>query len=206
VPARFLALGDSYTIGESVAPEGRWPVQLAALLRAEGVDIAEPEIIAQTGWTTDELDAAITTANPTGPFDLVTLLIGVNNQFRGRPVAEYREQFRGLLLRAVGLAGADPSRVLVLSIPDWGVTPFAAGRDRGRIADEIDTFNAANREETATANARYVETTAASRQAATDSSLTATDGLHPSARLYRAWAELALPAALEALRRNQHPS
>jgi lysophospholipase L1-like esterase len=193
-PARFLALGDSYTIGESVAARDRWPVQLAALLRAEGVDVAEPEIIAQTGWTTGELDAAITTANPTGSFDLVSLLIGVNNQYRGRPLEEYRAEFAALLGRSVGFAGDSASCVLVLAIPDWGVTPFAEGRDRARIAAEIDAFNAVSRELTERAGAHYVDTSLISRKAASDSSLIAGDGLHPSAKLYRAWAELALAA------------
>ncbi|WP_282298557.1 GDSL-type esterase/lipase family protein, partial [Stenotrophomonas sp. PS02289] len=123
---RYLALGDSYTIGEGVAEQGRWPVQLSAALRAAGVDIADPQIIATTGWTTDELDAGIDAAAPQGPFDLVTLLIGVNNQYRGRSVDEYRTQFSALLQRALGFAGQRAQRVLVLAIPDWGVTPFAA--------------------------------------------------------------------------------
>lgn len=198
--ARFLALGDSYTIGEKVPAEERWPVQLAALLRGRGIDIGEPEIIARTGWTTDELDAAITAANPTGPYALVSLLIGVNNQYRGRDAEQYRNQFKGLLQRAIGFAGGKAGRVVILSIPDWGVTPFAASRDREKIAREIDQFNAINREETLRAGARYVDVTPVSRRASEDLSLNASDGLHPSGSMYRAWAELALPAALEALR------
>src|SRR5688572_4092780 len=137
---RFLAVGDSYTIGEAVAPADRWPEQLAALLRARGIDVDEIEIVATTGWTTDELDAGIDRAGPRGSFDLVSLLIGVNNQYRGLPLDEYRDQFRRLLDRAIDFVGGERSRVLVLSIPDWGVTPFAAGRERARIADEIDAF------------------------------------------------------------------
>ena len=136
---RYLALGDSYTIGEGVAPEGRWPEQLVARLRSKGVSIREPEIIAQTGWTTDELSAAITARNPHGPYALVSLLIGVNNQYRGRSVQEYRTQFLSLLHAAISLAGRDTGRVIVLSIPDWGVTPFAEGRDRAAIAAAIDS-------------------------------------------------------------------
>jgi len=199
-PARFLALGDSYTIGESVQPVERWPVQLAALLRGRGIDIGEPEIIARTGWTTDELDAAITTADPKGPYQLVSLLIGVNNQYRGRDAEQYRNQFRGLLQRASAFAGGQASHVVVLSIPDWGVTPFAASRDRRKIAREIDQFNAINRQETLGAGARYVDVTPVSRRASEDPLLNASDGLHPSGSMYRSWAELALPAALEALR------
>ena len=197
--ARYLALGDSYTIGEGVAPTGRWPVQLAELLRARGMEIRSPEIIAQTGWTTDELAAAIDRASPRGPYSLVSLLIGVNNQYRGRSVEEYRREFRALLERAVTLAGGDAGRVLVLSIPDWGVTPFAAGRDRTRIAAEIDQFNAVNRAVTQEIGARYVDVTAVSRARGGEPAMVVSDGLHPSAQMYTEWAQLALPAALQAL-------
>jgi lysophospholipase L1-like esterase len=199
---RFLALGDSYTIGEAVAPEERWPVLLAALLRAEGLDVDEPVIIARTGWTTDELNAGIDQAAPEGTYDLVSLLIGVNNQYRRRSLDQYRQQFVGLLERAIAFAGGDASRVLVLSIPDWGVTPFAGGQDRQRIAGDIDRFNLANQEEAARLGARYIDVTPSSRQAASDRSLLASDGLHPSGRMYAQWAALALPAALEALQHS----
>jgi lysophospholipase L1-like esterase len=197
---RYLALGDSYTIGESVDPSERWPVQLAMQLRQRGVPLADPTIIAKTGWTTDELSAAIDQANPVGPYDLVSLLIGVNNQYRGRGADEYRLEFRELLRRAIEFAGDDASRVLVLSIPDWGATPFAGGRDRSRIAAEIDQFNAINREEAAIAGARYVDITSASRQE--DPTLVSADGLHPSGEMYSIWTELAVPAALAALGRG----
>ena len=198
---QFLALGDSYTIGESVAPEERWPVQLGALLRAEGLDVGGPTLIATTGWTTDELSAAIDRANPQGAFDLVSLLIGVNNQYRGRGQDEYREQFAALLQRAIGFAGGNPARVLVLSIPDWGVTPFATRleRDPAAVAADIDAFNAINRAETERPGAHYVDVTPFSREAAHDPSLLADDGLHPSGRMYAEWARLALPAARAAL-------
>ncbi|MBE0610802.1 MAG: SGNH/GDSL hydrolase family protein [Dehalococcoidia bacterium] len=196
--ARFLALGDSYTIGESVDAEERWPVQLAAMLRERGIDVAEPEIVATTGWTTDELASAIVEREPRGPYGLVSLLIGVNNQYRGQLLEEYRNQFYGLLEQAIAFAGDEPGRVLVLSIPDWGVTPFADGRDRDQIAREIDAFNAVNRDESASAGARYVDVTPISRMAASDRRLVAEDGLHPSGLTYRAWAELALPGALAA--------
>jgi lysophospholipase L1-like esterase len=195
---RILALGDSYTIGESVPVEERWPNQLARLLRAEGVAVADPQIIAKTGWTTDELNAAIDAAAPQGPYELVTLLIGVNNQYRGRSADEYRTQFAALLERAIGFAGGNAARVVVLSIPDWGVTPFAEGRDRGKVAGEIDRFNAINREETTRAGARYVDVTPTSR--GNDPALVADDKLHPSGKQYTAWARLALPEALSALR------
>jgi lysophospholipase L1-like esterase len=195
LPIRFLALGDSYTIGESVAPSDRWPNRLARALR-----IPEPQIIAKTGWTTDELSAAIDAADPKGPFDLVTLLIGVNNQYRGRSADEYRQQFAALLERAIGFAGGSAQRVVVVSIPDWGVTPYAAGRDRARIASEIDRFNAIGREETARAGARWVDITPISLRAAAEPTLIAPDGLHPSAAMYAEWVKLIEPVAAKAVR------
>ena len=194
VPIRFLALGDSYTIGESVAPADRWPNGLARALR-----IPEPQIIAKTGWTTDELSAAIDSANPRGPYRLVTLLIGVNNQYRGRDAEQYRRELTALLGRSVGFAGGDPRHVIVVSIPDWGVTPFAEGRDRSKIGREIDHFNAIAREETQRVNARYVDITPVSRDAATDRSLVAGDGLHPSAAMYARWVGLIEPEAARVL-------
>ncbi|WP_349263995.1 SGNH/GDSL hydrolase family protein [Longimicrobium sp.] len=196
---KFLALGDSYTIGEGVAAADRWPVQLAALLREQGQDFAEPQIIARTGWTTDELSDAIDAADPRGPYDLVSLLIGVNNQYRGRGTEEYRAEFAGLLQRAIGFAGGDASRVIVLSIPDWGATPFAEGRSRANIAAEIDVFNAINRQETERLGARYVDITPQSRTAGSNPAFLAPDGLHYSGLTYAEWARLALPAALEAV-------
>lgn len=196
---RFLALGDSYTIGESVSLAERWPVQLGVLLRAEGFDLDDPTLIATTGWTTDELWAGIDRANPQGPFDLVSLLIGVNNQYRGHSRDEYREQFVALLQRAIGFAGGDPARVLALSIPDWGVTPFAEGRDPAAIAADIDAFNALNREEAERLGAHYIDVTPISRKAADDPALVADDGLHPSGKMYAEWARLALPVARAAL-------
>lgn len=196
---RYLALGDSYTFGEGVLEAGRFPVQLAERLRADGVDVAIPEIVATTGWTTDELSGGIDAAGPVGPYDLVTLLIGVNNQYRGRPLDEYREQFRMLLQRALGFAAGERRHVIVISIPDWGVTPFAADRDRAAIAREIDAFNDVNREEADREGVRYVDITPVSRRAAAEPNLVADDGLHPSAAMYRLWVELLLPEAVAAL-------
>jgi lysophospholipase L1-like esterase len=192
---RFIALGDSYTIGEGVAPAERWPAQLVERLRSEGAEVEDPEIIATTGWTTDELWAGLDRASPSGDCAMVSLLIGVNNQYRGRSADDYRAEFRGLLDRAITLARKDPSRVMVLAIPDWGVTSFATGRDRAAIAREIDAFNAVNREETLGRGARYVDTTEVSRSARGDATLTAADGLHPSGRLYGRWTDVALPVA-----------
>jgi len=199
---RFLALGDSYTIGEGVDPALRWPVLLADALRAKGIDLAAPEIIAETGWTTDELDAAIDRADPQGPFGLVSLLIGVNDQYRKRSVEEYCVEFRGLLRRAVGLAGGATGRLLVLSIPDWGVTPFAAGDDRTpeQIGGEIDAYNAVAREEADAAGVPFIDITPLFRTRPLDAGLVVEDGLHPSGRVYAAWVERVLPVALDALR------
>jgi lysophospholipase L1-like esterase len=196
-PLPYLALGDSYTIGEGVAPEMRWPHQLAARLREEGVPLQDPTIVAVTGWTTDELamglDAAEAGGRVTGRYDLVSLLIGVNNQYRGRDLDEYRREFRALLARAVASSvGGDASRVVVLSIPDWGVTPFAEGRDRAQIARAIDAFNRVNREAAAGAGARYVDVTPCSR---TRGAQVVDDGLHPDGATYAAWTELVLPEA-----------
>jgi lysophospholipase L1-like esterase len=198
----ILALGDSYTIGESVGEGERWPVQLAVALREQGVPVAEPTIIARTGWTTGELEAAIQREDPQGRYELVSLLIGVNNQYRGLDVEEYRVQFRALLQRAIDLAGGETGRVIVLSIPDWGVTPFAASRDGDAIAGEIDRFNRVNRQETERLGARYVDVTGISRRAASDGTLIAEDGLHPSGKMYEAWVQLVLPEALAALGRG----
>jgi lysophospholipase L1-like esterase len=196
---RILALGDSYTIGEGVAPDERWPMQLAAMLRARGRQVATPAIVARTGWTTDELSAGIDDAHLAGPYALVTLSIGVNNQFRNRGLGEYRAQFRSLLARAVGFAAGRTERVIVLSIPDWGVTPFAEGRDRARIARGIDAFNTVNREEAARAGTRYVDVTTISRRAGGQPELVVGDNLHPSAAMYALWVRAMLPAVLAAL-------
>ena len=255
---RYLALGDSYTIGEGVAEDGRWPLQLARALRDAGIPLADPRIIATTGWTTDELSAAIDAmdagfvgaasvaaasaasssrniapaqelaaeaAPTTGPgaaptrrpessrlkplprravtaataqaCDFVSLLIGVNDQYRGRDLEDYRAGFAALLERAIGFAGGDPGRVLVLSIPDWGATRFGreSGRDTGAIARELDAYNAAAR---AACNARgvaFVDITAASRTHGAQPAMLADDGLHPSAAAYADWTRLALPVA-----------
>ena len=185
-PLSYLALGDSYTIGESVPEAARWPMQLAAALRARGVAIADPRIIATTGWTTDELAAAMDAAEPLGQWDRVSLLIGVNNQYRGRDVGDYAGQFQALLDRAIALAGGQPGRVLVLSIPDWGATPFgqASGRDPAQIARELDAYNATARAACATRGVRFVDITPASRAPGAG---VADDGLHPSPAQYTTW-------------------
>lgn len=194
---RYLALGDSYTIGEGVAPEARWPVVLAGALRARGIAIEPPRIIATSGWSTDELSAAIDAAESAGtlspPYALVSLGIGVNDQYRGRPLDAYAPAFRALLARAVAYAGGDARRVFVPSIPDWGTTPFAraAGRDREAIAERIDAYNAVAATLCAQACVRFVDVTALGRRADNVDLLVA-DGLHPSGPLYRQWVEAML--------------
>jgi lysophospholipase L1-like esterase len=199
--ARFLALGDSYTIGEGVAAAERWPAQLAQALRARGLTVAEPEIVARTGWTTDELAAAMDAHAFRPPYDLVTLLIGVNNQYRGRDLANYRAEFGALLERAIALAGGRAERVIVVSIPDWGVTRFGreSGRDRARIAHELDAYNAANAEIAAARHVHYVDVTALSRAGGDDPALLVADGLHPAAAMYARWTRAILPVAAEIL-------
>ena len=196
---RILALGDSYTVGEGVADAHRWPVRLADMLRDRGLNVGTPRIIARTGWTTDELSAAIDAANPDPDYDLVTLLIGVNNQYRGRGDEEYRAHFQTLVNRATAFARGKAARVIAVSIPDWGVTPFATGRDRPAIARAIDRFNAVSREETRRAGAYYADITPISRRALGDASLIAADGLHPSATMYAAWLDVIFPLALRIL-------
>jgi lysophospholipase L1-like esterase len=202
-PRHFLALGDSYTIGEDVAEEGRWPVQLAALLRADGIAVDPPTIVARTGWTTDELSAAMDDADLAREYDLVSLLVGVNNQYRGRPLDEYESQFAALLERAIELAGHRPGRVLVLSIPDWGVTPFGAksGRDVARIGAEIDAFNRAAAAICAGRGVAFIDITPISRDPGAQPGMIAADGLHPSAAQYALWAQRALPVAKALLAR-----
>lgn len=196
----YLALGDSYTIGEGVDASARWPAQLADLLRQAGIDVAEPDIIAQTGWTTNELRDAIQDSGNQNTYDLVSLLIGVNNQYRGRSLNRYRTEFRKLLQTVVSFANGKSERVFVLSIPDWGVTPFAKRRNGAKIASEIDAFNAVAHDECRKVGIAYVDITPISRQAAGDDSQFAQDGLHYSEKQMQQWAKLALPVAIDLLK------
>jgi lysophospholipase L1-like esterase len=188
----YLALGDSYTIGEMVTSSENFPGQVSKMLRQEGLDI-QTRIIAKTGWTTDELETGIQTAGESETFlpayDFVTLLIGVNNQYRGRSAGSYQPEFENLLKEAIHFAGDEPGRVVVLSIPDWGVTPFAKDRNRIQIAKEIDDFNEVNKAVSQQYHVPYIDITPFTREAATDGSLLAEDGLHPSAKEYKRWAE-----------------
>lgn len=196
---RYLALGDSYTVGESVSESERFPNQLGNLLTQEGYP-TEVKIIARTGWTTSELWDGIQKDNLQPPYDLVSLLIGVNNQYRGYDANEYREEFRFLLEKSIEYAGGDTNCVFVFSIPDWGGTPFASGRDASKIGAEIDLFNSINHEESEKVNVHYINITPISRTALTNPSLLAGDGLHPSGVMYGEWARLALPDVLNVLK------
>ncbi len=188
---RFLALGDSYTIGQSVPAADRWARQLAELAQPEGLQ--SPDIIAQTGWTTGQLQRAIAEANPPATYGLVSLLIGVNNQFQQLPLASYQSEFAQLLQTAIRLAGNRPGRVVVLSIPDWGQSPYAKGYDRARISLEIDQFNAVARQESQQAGVAFLDITDLTRTAAGDATQFAPDGLHYSGSQMRQWALRALP-------------
>ncbi|MGH8121371.1 MAG: SGNH/GDSL hydrolase family protein [Rudaea sp.] len=200
-PHRFLALGDSYTIGDGVAERDRWPVQLAAALRQRDISIEVPEILAQTGWTTDELDHAMRQHPFHPPYALVTLLIGVNNQYRARDLANYRKEFGALLARAIDLAGGRPQHVIAISIPDWGVTRFGreSGRDPALIAQEIDLYNATNAQLSQLHHVHYVDVSALSRTGGDAADMLVDDGLHPSAAMYRHWTAAILAAAQRAL-------
>ena len=185
----YLALGDSYTIGEMVPLTTSFPYQTAQLLRKEGFDFHAPEIIAKTGWTTDELQEAVNHYQFLKNYDFVSLLIGVNNQYRGRSTDEFAVEFEALLKQAIQLAHNEKGHVVVLSIPDWGVTPFAAGRDREMISKEIDIYNAVCREICQRLNIYHIDITTGTREAPADNSLLAADGLHPSGKEYKRWAE-----------------
>jgi lysophospholipase L1-like esterase len=187
----YLALGDSYTIGEAVSKDQSFPYQLAATLKPAHLDVATPKIIATTGWTTSELQRAIKSSGVTGTYSFVTLLIGVNNQFRGQSMDVYRKEFKELLQTAIDFAGGNKAHVFVVSIPDWGLTPYgkSSGRDQSQISSEIDAFNAIGKEETLAAGVSFTDITPASRQVATDLSLVASDGLHPSGKMYASWAQ-----------------
>lgn len=196
----YLALGDSYTIGEAVAQNQSFPYQLSVKLNTQGIKAADPRIIAKTGWTTGELQGAIQSAAITSKFDIVTLLIGVNNQYRSNSIAIYRTEFKALLQTAIGFAGGNKAHVFVVSIPDWGLTPFGkgSGRDVNSISTAIDAFNAVNKEETISAGVSYTDITPGSRKVDTDVSLAASDGLHPSGKMYQDWVSLLAPAIVKA--------
>lgn len=184
----YLALGDSYTIGEQAPFAEAFPNQTVQLLRKAGFAFYAAEIIAKTGWTTDELDAAIESTAFLADYDIVSLLVGVNNQYRGRTDAEFKIEFEHLLQRAIQFAGNKPYRVFVLSIPDWGVTPFAEGRDKGKIATEIDAFNKVCETSTKQFQVNYIDITGSQREDGNKPEFLVADGLHPSGKEYAKWA------------------
>jgi len=196
---KYLALGDSYTIGQSVGETERFPAQTVALLRQQNIKIKDPEYIAITGWTTANLMSAINSQNPKGPYAAVTLLIGVNDQYQGVDTATYRTRFTQLLNKVVELAGAKKTNVFVLSIPDYSVTPFVPTADKERVRKEIDIFNSINKQITLQNNIAYVDITPSTREGATNPSLIAGDGLHPSGLEYKKWAEMLAPVMKQVL-------
>lgn len=209
---RYLALGDSYTIGQGVPENERWPVLLADSLTKSGIKMDNPRIIARTGWTTSDLESAIFEVYPEesfnegyfdDSFDLVSLLIGVNNQYRGISegyvLDNYRKEFAGLLQLAIDFAKGDTGRVFVVSIPDYSVTPFVSENFKVRISDEIDQYNEINREIAAEFNVKYFNITPVSRLAAADKQLLAADQLHPSGRMYRLWVDLMIDDIIKML-------
>lgn len=192
-PSTYLALGDSYTIGESVIDSLRWPNQLVAALKQNGKQFDPANIIARTGWTTDELSTAMDTVALAPSYDYVSLLIGVNNQYRGRSIENFETEFIQLLDRSVTLGNQKGANVFVLSIPDWGVMPFAEGKNRKQIALEIDQFNAVIQTACRDRNIAFFDITPISREAETNPILVANDGLHPSGEMYARWVDTLLP-------------
>ena len=195
----YLALGDSYTIGEQVAFVENFPNQTVQLLRKSGFAFYAPEIIAKTGWTTDELSNAIGSTATIEMYDIVTLLIGVNNQYRGRTADEFKIEFEQLLQMAIQFAGNKPYRVFVLSIPDWGATPFAEDRDRKQIAEEIDGYNYICETSAKESQANFINITASQRADGDKTEFLASDGLHPSGKEYNKWATKLADAILKEL-------
>ncbi|MFN1834359.1 SGNH/GDSL hydrolase family protein [Balneola sp. MJW-20] len=189
----FLALGDSYTIGTSVDSAGRWPVQLTDSLTKHGFNISDLKIVATNGWTTDELHSGLASDDLAPAYDLVSLLIGVNNQYRGYDIDIYRTEFRELLEHAIDYAGSDTSRVFVLSIPNYGVTPFARNRQPDKIRQELNNYNEIASVISAEYGIPFIDITPISELAAFDPSLLASDSLHPSAIMYSQWVSEALP-------------
>ena len=189
----YLALGDSYTIGTSVTATERFPVQTTALLSSSNILINQPDIRAINGWTTNDLLHSLTSEPPVKTYDLVSLLIGVNNQYQHRSQEEYRIKFTELVTKAIEYAGGRRNRVFVLSIPDYSVTPFAQYSDTVMISNEIDQFNAINEQVSAQMGVKYLTITQISREGRTDPTMQASDGLHPSGKQYQRWSALLAP-------------
>ncbi len=196
-PLTILSLGDSYTIGENIAVKDRYPNQLRDALQERGIAVVDPIIIAKTGWTTADLLTAVDEESFDQQFDLVTLLIGVNNQYQGLDLDLYESEFQTLLDYATSQSKLGAERVFVISIPDWGATPFAHRRNREQIGIEIDTYNTINQRLTNEASAYYVDITPLSRQALELASFTSSDFLHPSGYQYSFWVEEVLTTLCE---------
>jgi lysophospholipase L1-like esterase len=193
---KYLALGDSYTIGESVAEDQRWPVQLVKQLNKKGQPFNEPKIIATTGWRTDDLKHAILRENLSKDYDLVSLLIGVNNQYQGKSAEAYASEFEELLNMAIAFAGGDKEKVFVVSIPDYGFTPFGKEKQE-KITRELNEFNRINREISMKLGVKYFNITEVSRKGFEDPALVATDGLHPSGKMYTEWVKIIYPGLVK---------
>jgi len=189
----YLALGDSYTIGESVDTYERWPVQLAVQLKQKGIKIFEPHIIAKTGWTTDELLDSLRTTEISPSYDMVSLLIGVNNQYRGYNIKQYKKEFALLLEKAINYAGGDTANVFVVSIPDYGVTPFGQQKNPEKITAELNSYNTMAKSICKKYGISFINITGISREALKDKSLIAGDKLHPSGKMYSLWVQKMLP-------------
>jgi len=190
---KYLALGDNYTIGENISENNRWPIQLAEVLNKNNISIGKPKIIAKTGWTTDELKSGIDVTILDYPYDFVSLLIGVNNQFKQKSLLEFKEEFQNLLNQAVSFSGNKKEHVFVVSIPDWGVMPFAEGRDREQVRTEIDNFNQIIYEICAIERIAFIDITSISRDISKHPEWIASDGFHPSGAQYTEWVNEILP-------------
>ncbi|AHM63654.1 lipolytic protein g-d-s-l family [Flammeovirgaceae bacterium 311] len=197
---QYLALGDSYTIGEAVAEQQSWPHQLVNKLREQAIDVAAPKLIATTGWTTGELLAAIEKENPPSAYNLVSLLIGVNNQYRGYHLDLYREDFTRLVQKAIFYARKKPEGVFVLSIPDYGVTPFAAEKQPQQISREVEEYNTIAQGICQRLGVTYYNITENSKRAALEPDLLADDKLHPSGKMYTEWVEQIYPNVVKQIR------
>ncbi|WP_431128497.1 SGNH/GDSL hydrolase family protein [Flagellimonas flava] len=183
----FLALGDSYTEGTSELSINSWPFQLSAQLRKKKIPLKDPKVIARVGWTTSDLLQAIASENPKPNYDLVSLCIGVNNQFRGQSFENFQQEFSILLEKSISLAQGNPKNVIVLSIPDYSVTPYARFKDTSRIAKELEAYNNYIEKEAATKKVSFIEITKISRNARVNPYLLTQDSLHPSKKMYKAW-------------------
>lgn len=185
----YLALGDSYTIGESIKPSERWPAQLVEALRDSGITISDLKIIAQTGWTTTDLRNAIQESQLNAPYELVSLLIGVNDQYQNRDIKKYPQRFQWLLEKAIQLAGGKVNHVFVVSIPDYSVTPYGQKREPIMISEEIARYNTINQQISNRLGVTFINITPISEHAENNVALIADDGLHPSGKMYKLWVE-----------------